>query len=332
MINASNQIRRRWPQSWPLQPVPKATWTAQQPTYGDAKPGIIDAALKRALRKPTGNWFAFASSTDVRQDQPLAVQVAGIELVAWRDTTKRLIVGPGSCPHLGADLSTGVVSGGRLFCRWHGLALDANSCAFGWKTLPSYDDGVLVWVRLDAIGGENPTESPVIPTRPVGPTLHAVSRAIGVCEPRDIIANRLDPWHGAWFHPYSFTRLDVMSTPSESDDRFVVSVTFRIGPVGVPTIAEFHCPDARTIVMRIIDGEGTGSVVETHATPLGPGPEGRARVMVLEAIVAHSPRPGFRAALRAAPLIARLMRGAGDRLWRDDLIYAQRRYRLREGL
>ena len=46
----------------------------------------------------------------------------------------------------------------------------------------------------------------------------------------------------------------------------------------MPVRAEFACPDARTIVMTIIDGEGAGSVVETHATPLGPAPTaGRAR-------------------------------------------------------
>ena len=31
----------------------------------------------------------------------------------------------------------------------------------------------------------------------------------GVCEPQDVIANRLDPWHGAWFHPYAFSHLVV---------------------------------------------------------------------------------------------------------------------------
>ena len=30
------------------------------------------------------------------------------------------------------------------------------------------------------------------------------------CEPRDVIANRLDPWHGAHYHPHSFGRLRVI--------------------------------------------------------------------------------------------------------------------------
>ena len=59
-------------------------------------------------------------------------------------------------------------------------------------------------------------------------------------------------------------------------------------------IAEFTSPDPRTIVMRIVDGEGTGSVVETHATPIGPGPDGPPRTAVIEAVIAHSTGPGSR--------------------------------------
>jgi hypothetical protein len=153
---------------------------------------------------------------------------------------------------------------------------------------------------------------------------------VGVCEPGDVVANRLDPWHGAWFHPYSFTRLRVESTPDEADDRFLVRVTFRVGPwLGVPVLAEFSCPDPRTVLMRIVEGEGAGSVVETHATPLGPGLDGRPRTAVVEAVVAVSTRPGFVAARALAPLIRPAMRRAATRLWRDDLAYAERRYALR---
>ena len=114
-------------------------------------------------------------------------------------------------------------------------------------------------------------DEPVIADRPTGGTLHAVGRMVGVCQPSDIIANRLDPWHGAWFHPYSFTRLEVLETPTEQADRFLVAVTFRIGRLGVPVVAEFTSSEARTIVMRIVEGEGTGSVIETtprHWVPI----------------------------------------------------------------
>ena len=128
-----------------------------------------------------------------------------------------------------------------------------------------HDDGVLCWVRLDAVGGETPTDAPIASSRPgQSPAGRGVARLEGVCEPCDVVANRLDPWHGAWFHPYSFTRLEVLSAPAADDDlpeeldRFLVAVTFRIGRLGVPVIAEFTAPGPRTVVMRIVDGEGSG--------------------------------------------------------------------------
>lgn len=332
-MNIRDQLQnlRARSKDWPLQVIPRVLWADQRPTYRDAQPAIIEAALRRSQHRPTGNWYAFAASRQLVGGRPFGARVAGVEVVAWRDEQHRLCVGPRSCPHLGADLATGKVHRGALVCRWHGLTLDGRAREFGWSPLPGHDDGTLVWVRLDAVGREAPLELPVIPDRPTGDTLAAVARMDGVCEPIDIIANRLDPWHGAWFHPYSFTRLEVLTTPTEHADRFLVAVTFRMGRLGVPVVAEFSCPEARTIVMRIVDGEGSGSVVETHATPIGLGLDGRPRTAVLEATIAHSGRPGFKRASRLAPLITPLMRVASSRLWRDDLAYAERRYQVRRG-
>ncbi len=330
-MSVGDRLSRRWPKDWPVGVVSPVSWTRQRPTYRDAQPAIINAALERSQRRPTGNWYVLGASGDVRAGRPFGARIAGVEVVAWRDRQHRVRVGPRSCPHLGADLATGAVREGVLYCRWHGLAFDGDACALRWRPFPSHDDGVLVWVRLDSVGGEPPLDEPVIASRPTGATLTAVTRVVGDCEPCDIVANRLDPWHGAWFHPYSFTKLEVLTTPTEDDDRFLVSVTFRMGRFGVPVIAEFTTPDARTVLMRIIEGEGIGSVVETHATPTTSGADGQHRVIVTEAVIASSPRPGFAAAHRAAFLITPLMRHAAARLWRDDLAYAERRYRLRAG-
>lgn len=108
-----------------------------------------------------------------------------------------------------------------------------------------------------------------------------------------------------------------------------MAVTFRMGRLGVPVIAEFVSPEPRTILMRIVDGEGSGSVVETHATPLGPGPDGLPRTAVIEAVIAHSDRPGFVYATRVGPALLPFMRYTAARLWRDDLEYAERLYALR---
>jgi nitrite reductase/ring-hydroxylating ferredoxin subunit len=327
---------RRWSRNVPLRPLPATAWTRQPPTYLDARPALIEAAVKRAQSRPSGNWYVLGASRDVRAGRPYGVTVEGAELVAWRDADGRLVVGPGACPHLGAPLSAAAVDCGELVCRWHGLRVSGRGGA-GWHPLPAYDDGVLAWVRLDEGGGEPPLSAPVLSARPaLSRSVHAVATLVGVCEPEDIVANRLDPWHGAWFHPYFFSRLSVLAAPAEvaadEDDRFTVSVTFRVAPgLGVPVRAEFTCPEPRTVVMRITEGEGAGSVVETHATPLGPGPDGRPRTAVIEAVVAQSGRPGFALARRAAPALRPAIKRAAARLWRDDLAYAERRYRLRAG-
>ncbi|MGW0250555.1 DUF5914 domain-containing protein [Nocardia goodfellowii] len=327
--------RISWPEKSPLQRFSPEVWSRQRPTYPDADPALITAALKWSQRRPSGNWYVVAASRAIRRDRPLGFRIGGKEVVAWRDEAGGLHTGPGACPHLGAPLTSAEVDDDALICRWHGMRVGPHDSASRWCPYPSFDDGVLAWVRLDSVGGETPTDAPIIGPRPADTTVHAVTRLIGGCEPRDIIANRLDPWHGSWFHPYSFARLEVTRTPprdeiTEENHGFLLNVTFRVTRgLGVPVQAEFTCPDPRTIVMRIVEGEGKGSVVETHATPLGPGPDGRARTAVVEATIADSERPGFRYARRAAPLLRPLINHAATRLWRDDMAYAERRYQLR---
>ena len=145
--------------------------------------------------------------------------------------------------------------------------------------------------------------------------IDAVIRSEAACAAEDILANRLDPWHGVHFHPHSFGKLRVLE---QAPDSIVVRVTFRATRrMGIEV-------DARS--MTIVDGEGAGSVVETHATPVLPG-----RCAIIEATVATSDRFGFRLALRAAGLVRRRMQLAARRLWVEDAAYAERRYALRTG-
>ncbi|MGW2042358.1 DUF5914 domain-containing protein [Streptomyces virginiae] len=321
--------RSRLPLSLRREPVP---WDRQRPTWRDARPSLIAEALKRAQARPSGNWYVVGATADLGRDRPLARTVADHEVVVWRGADGRPHAGPGICPHLGAPLADSAVRCGTLVCHWHGLALDGSAFG-GWEPLPAFDDGVLLWVRLDEIGGEVPLDAPVVPGRPA--TAHgltAVYEGTGVCEPEDVVANRLDPWHGAWLHPYSFVDLTVVGSPDAADgpDQLEVEVSFKVaGRLVVPVRATFAAPEPRTVVMRITGGEGAGSTVETHATPLGPDDRGRPRTAVIEAVVAASDRAGFAFVRRAAPLLRPVMRAAAARLWRDDLAYAERRWHLR---
>lgn len=319
----------------PLRLLRRPAWADQSPTWADAKPGIIRAALARAQARPSGGWFVVAGSREIRAGRTFGRVVGGREVILWRSPDGTLHAGPGACPHLGAALCDTPVHDGQVVCRWHGLALGPEGRP-GWRTFPAHDDGVLAWVRLEA-AGEAVTDAPVLGPRPdPARSLPTVATMIGRCEPEDVLANRLDPWHGAWFHPYSFANLRVLSAPPldcpPAEDRFLVEVTFTLGRrLGVPVKAEFTCPDPRTITMEIVDGEGSGSVVETHATPLRPGPDGRPRTAVIEAVVAHSDRPGFVHSRRVGAALRPLVATVAKRLWRDDLDYAERRYELRSG-
>ncbi|MFI1524368.1 DUF5914 domain-containing protein [Kitasatospora cineracea] len=307
-------------------------WARQEPSWRQARPALIAAALERAGARSSGNWFAVGAAGEVAAGgRPCGRLVVGTEVVLWRDAAGVLRAGPGVCPHLGAPLKDGRVVCGTLVCRWHGLALDGGPVA-GWEPFPAYEDGVLAWVRLDAAGGEEPAERPVAVERPeLRGAVAAVYTGLGRCEPEDVVANRLDPWHGSWFHPYSFADLTVREVPDGTgEDRFAVDVSFRAaGRLVVPVRAVFTAPGPRTVVMRIVEGEGAGSVVETHATPLT-GPSSPApRTAVVEAVVACSGRRGFAVARALAPALRPLVRRTAGRLWRDDLAYAERRWALR---
>jgi|SRR5271166_2078495 len=210
-MSALSQLRVKAAKAWPFQTLPPIDWSTQKPTYGEANPAVIRSALARAQRRTGGNWYAFAASSQIAA-KAWGATVAGVQIVAWRGADGGLLVAPRACPHLGADLSTAPVECGTLVCPWHGLRLSDRRHG-AWKPFPAHDDGVLCWVRLDAVGGEIVTDVPIASVRPRNPRLAAVARLEGVCEPCDIIANRLDPWHGSWFHPHSFTRLEVLSAP-----------------------------------------------------------------------------------------------------------------------
>jgi hypothetical protein len=301
----------------PLPPVelPEAS---RAPDWQQAKPAAIARALKRALERPHGNWYVVDASR--RLGATLRrFRIAEEDLVAWR-VNGEVLIAPDTCPHMGASLAEACVREGKLVCPWHGLALGKEGHG-GWRPYPVYEDGVLTWVR---IGDEDPAAPrPVLAPRP-DVYLEGVVRLEARCDPEDVIANRLDPWHGTHFHPYSFATLSVLD-PDE--DVLKVRVAKRlVGPLVVETDATFHSPEPRTIVMTIVEGEGQGSVVETHATPIEPG-----RTAIVEATLATSDREGFRHARKLDRLIRPFIERSARRLWVDDAAYAERLYALRHG-
>jgi len=295
------------------------------PDWLQANPHRIERELRTALALPSGGWYVLDASRSIGS-RPRRYWVEGRELVAWR-ANREIRVAPNACPHMGASLADGLVRDGRIVCPWHGLELGSDRHG-AWCPLAAHDDGVLCWVRLDPLPGDAgehdpPTPRPVLSARP-DTFIDSVMRMEADCEPRDVIANRLDPWHGVYYHPHTFKRLKVIGVEG---GRLLVRVVYGITDrLGIEVDATFHCPDPRTITMTIVGGEGTGSVVETHATPLREG-----RSAIVEATLATSERPGFRRAIRAARLIRPFILRSQRKLWVEDAAYAERRYALRSG-
>ncbi|MBX7195645.1 MAG: Rieske (2Fe-2S) protein [Sandaracinaceae bacterium] len=298
------------------------------PDWAQANPVEIEEALARALAKPAGGWAVLDASRTIRRG-PRKYVVAGRELAAWwcsKPGDEGPRVGPDYCPHMGAELSKGSVDReGRIVCPWHALAFSGTEAKGGYAPLRTYDDGVLTWARLPELASESDplTDRPFLARRPAR-FLDAVIRMEARCEPRDVIANRLDPWHGAHFHPHSFARLRVVD---RGPDHVTVRVVYRIaGRVGMEVDARFDCPDPRTIVMTIVAGEGVGSIVETHATPLADG-----RTAIIEATIATSERTEVISWLPSASALLRPMVEARARkLWVEDVDYCERTYALRK--
>ena len=313
----------------PLRLMPEEPRNRLAGTWRQARPSRIHRSFLDAQGRNPGGWHVVGASTDVGGTRSVTRTVGGREVVLWRAGDGSLMAGPGTCPHLGALLDDCEVMHERVYCRWHGLALGPG-VRRDWLTYPAQDDGVLLWVRLPT-DGEEPTDTPALPVRPpVDASFATVVTLRGTCEPSDVIANRLDPWHGTWYHPYAFSHLTVDDAAS-TDDRLVVDVAFRVTRrYAVPVRAEFTCPDARTIVMTIVDGEGEGSVVETHATLVSHDRSGRPTTVVTEATIAHSERKGFGVARSLAPLLRPAVASTARRLWVDDLAYAERRWELRD--
>jgi phenylpropionate dioxygenase-like ring-hydroxylating dioxygenase large terminal subunit len=71
-------------------------------------------------------WQVVCLSSEIGKEAAQARVVDNRRLVVWRDGEGDVHVWDDCCPHRGAQLSTGLVSGGLLMCRSHGWRFDVN--------------------------------------------------------------------------------------------------------------------------------------------------------------------------------------------------------------
>ena len=61
-----SRVAERMPKDSPMKVLPKISWAQQAPTYQQAEPALIDAALQRAHRRPTGKLMSVRKVSAVR--------------------------------------------------------------------------------------------------------------------------------------------------------------------------------------------------------------------------------------------------------------------------
>ena len=71
-------------------------------------------------------WYAVLESNEVRPGRPVGVTRLGEKLVFWRTSAGQIVCMRDLCPHIGARLSQGKVTGDALACPFHGFEYDAS--------------------------------------------------------------------------------------------------------------------------------------------------------------------------------------------------------------
>jgi phenylpropionate dioxygenase-like ring-hydroxylating dioxygenase large terminal subunit len=176
----------------------------------------IDDLVNRGL---LDQWYAIAKSVQIKPGKPHAVKALGRNLVLWRDTGGNLKCLEDYCPHRGARLSRGEITGDHVSCRYHGVTLDGTGtivrvpampdCALeGRRAVASFpaaesNDAVFVYV-----GGHGQREPPPLAlpeefTNPEWTSILCVSP--WACNYRYALDNLADPMHGSYLHANSFT-------------------------------------------------------------------------------------------------------------------------------
>ena len=76
-MSVLSELRVKAAKAWPFQTLPPIGWSTQAPTYADANPAVIRSTLTRARRRPSGNWYVFAASSQV-SSKAWGATVAGV--------------------------------------------------------------------------------------------------------------------------------------------------------------------------------------------------------------------------------------------------------------
>jgi len=71
-------------------------------------------------------WYVATDVEAVSKDKPLALKLAGEDIVLYRDSANKVVVMADLCPHRLAPLSLGRVEGDQIRCMYHGITFGSD--------------------------------------------------------------------------------------------------------------------------------------------------------------------------------------------------------------
>ena len=173
----------------------------------------IDAYLRLGLRN---RWHPVLPSR-MLGEKPVGIRRMGEALVLWRDAGGAIHVQQDRCPHRGAPLSLGRVSGGSIACWYHGVEIGADGTVLSVpgepgcslegkrlvKTFPAREikGAVFVWFG-DALHPEPAPYTPPIQLQE-GEYDAFLCYAEWRTPWRFLYDNNMDPMHGQFLHAQS---------------------------------------------------------------------------------------------------------------------------------
>jgi phenylpropionate dioxygenase-like ring-hydroxylating dioxygenase large terminal subunit len=214
-----------------------------------------------------GVWTPVLASVELPAGRPLAVRVAGVPLVLFRDQEGRPAALLDRCPHRGAALSLGHVEAGRIVCPFHGWQLDGDgtTCRVPWNpdarrerlgglSFPVRELGGQIWVYTGDQADTEPEVDEVFTregVRVTGFTLPIETHWTRAME------NMLDWPHLPFVHSRSIGRsmTDVAATArldiALTDQPYGFSSSIAIDGVEQPGRLDFRFPNAMTLFLPI---------------------------------------------------------------------------------
>jgi phenylpropionate dioxygenase-like ring-hydroxylating dioxygenase large terminal subunit len=173
-------------------------------------------------------WYWVLQSAQLKPNQVKAVTILGRELVVYRSASGKVAIADAYCPHMGAHLAEGCVSGEGLKCFFHGWEFDPDgSCRHvpnldhglpvGIKTWPTAEHYGLIWVWT----GDVPEVLP-----PFAPELEQVECDVQVskrfdynCHPNVLMINAIDAHHFNTVHNFP---IDIVFRKEMLNDRAIM--------------------------------------------------------------------------------------------------------------